>query len=67
MVLLAGGAYMFRGNYTDSLPTAAALRELGFQTFIVDYRLSPLYAGGRGAGFGPRCPFRPEKCGGLRH
>lgn len=25
----------------DSLPTAAALRELGFQTFIVDYRLSP--------------------------
>ena len=39
--LMAGGAYQFRGNYTDSLPTAAALRELGFQTFIVDYRLSP--------------------------
>lgn len=38
---MAGGAYQFRGNYTDSLPTAAALRELGFQTFIVDYRLSP--------------------------
>lgn len=28
-------------NYTDSLPTAAALRQEGFQTFIVDYRLSP--------------------------
>lgn len=41
VVLMAGGAYLFRGNYTDSLPTAAALRELGFQTFIVDYRLSP--------------------------
>ena len=39
--MMAGGAYQFRGNYTDSLPTAAALRELGFQTFIVDYRLSP--------------------------
>ena len=41
VVLMAGGAYRFRGNYTDSLPTAVALRELGFQTFIVDYRLSP--------------------------
>jgi len=41
VVLMAGGAYQFRGNYTDALPTAAALRELGFQTFIVDYRLSP--------------------------
>lgn len=41
VVLMAGGAYQFRGNYTDSLPTAAKLRELGFLTFIVDYRLSP--------------------------
>ena len=41
VVLMAGGAYQFRGNYTDALPTAAALREQGFQTFIVDYRLSP--------------------------
>lgn len=41
VVLMAGGAYLFRGNYTDSLPTAAVLREMGFQTFIVDYRLSP--------------------------
>ena len=31
VVLMAGGAYQFRGNYTDALPTAAALRELGFQ------------------------------------
>lgn len=41
VILLAGGAYEFRGNYTDSLPTAAELRELGFRTFIVDYRLHP--------------------------
>ena len=41
VVLLAGGAFQFRGNYTDSLPTAAHLRELGFTTFIVDYRLRP--------------------------
>ena len=41
VVLLAGGAFQVRGNYTDTLPTAAHLRELGFQTFIVDYRLRP--------------------------
>lgn len=41
VVLMAGGAYEFRGNYTDALPTAAALRKYGFQTFIVDYRLHP--------------------------
>lgn len=41
VILLAGGAFQIRGNYTDSLPTAAHLRELGFQTFIVDYRLHP--------------------------
>lgn len=26
VALMAGGAYQFRGNYTDSLPTAVALR-----------------------------------------
>ena len=41
VVLMAGGAYQFRGNYTDTLPTAGALHEYGFQTFIVDYRLEP--------------------------
>lgn len=41
VVLMAGGAYQFRGNYTDSLTTAAALREYGFLTFVVDYRLRP--------------------------
>lgn len=41
VVLLAGGAFQARGNYTDTLPTAAHLRALGYQTFIVDYRLRP--------------------------
>lgn len=41
VVLMEGGAYQFRGNYTDALPTAAVLREQGFHTFIVDYRLHP--------------------------
>ena len=41
VVLLAGGAFQVRANYTDTLPTAAHLRELGYQTFIVDYRLRP--------------------------
>ena len=41
VVLLAGGAFQARANYTDTLPTAAHLRELGYQTFIVDYRLRP--------------------------
>ena len=41
VLLMAGGAYQFRGNYTDALTTAAALREYGFQTFVVDYRLHP--------------------------
>lgn len=41
VVLMAGGAFSFRGNYTDTLPTAMHLRELGYQTFIVDYRLRP--------------------------
>ena len=41
VVLLAGGAYRIRGNYTDTLPTAAQLREYGLRPFIVDYRLQP--------------------------
>ncbi|WP_247644754.1 alpha/beta hydrolase [Streptococcus sp. NLN76] len=38
---MAGGAFQFRGNYGDALPTAAAHREQGFQTFVVDDRLRP--------------------------
>jgi acetyl esterase/lipase len=41
VVLLAGGAFQFRGDYTDTLPTAVQLREYGYRCFIVDYRLHP--------------------------
>lgn len=41
VVLLAGGAYQVRGDYTDTIPTALQLRERGFQCFVVDYRLRP--------------------------
>lgn len=41
VVLMAGGAYQFRGDYTDTLPTALQLREHGYQCFIVEYRLRP--------------------------
>jgi acetyl esterase/lipase len=41
VVLLAGGAFQFRGDYTDTLPTAVQLREYGYICFVVDYRLRP--------------------------
>ena len=41
VLLCAGGAFQFRGDYTDSIPTAEELNKLGFQCFIVDYRLRP--------------------------
>lgn len=65
VVLMAGGAYQFRGNYTDALPNAAALREEGFQTFIVNYRLrpyTPLYAGGGSLGRGACGSLYPSAC-----
>lgn len=41
VVLLAGGAFQFRGDYGDTLPTAVQLREYGYVCFVVDYRLRP--------------------------
>lgn len=41
VVLCAGGAFMFRGNYTDSIPVAKELNKQGYHCFIVDYRLDP--------------------------
>lgn len=41
VVLMAGGAYQVRGDYTDTIPTALQLREQGFHCFVVDYRLRP--------------------------
>lgn len=41
VLLCAGGAFSFRGNYTDTIPVAQELNKLGFQCFVVDYRLRP--------------------------
>ncbi|MDD3141906.1 MAG: alpha/beta hydrolase [Lachnospiraceae bacterium] len=41
MLLCAGGAFVFRGNLTDTVPVAEELAKLGFQCFVVDYRLRP--------------------------
>lgn len=41
VLLCAGGAFQFRGDYTEPVPTAEILNTLGFQCFIVDYRLRP--------------------------
>lgn len=37
----AGGAFQFRSNGVEGEPTAQALAELGYQSFLVNYRLRP--------------------------
>ena len=41
VLLCAGGGFSLRANYTDTLPVAEELSKLGYQSFIVDYRLRP--------------------------
>ena len=41
VMLCAGGAFAFRGNQWDTYPTADKLNELGYQCFVVQYRLRP--------------------------
>lgn len=41
VLLCAGGAFQFRGNEWDTYPTAEKLTEMGYQCFVVDYRLRP--------------------------
>ena len=41
VVLCAGGAFAFRGNFSDTYPTADRLTRLGYQCFVVQYRLRP--------------------------
>ena len=41
VLLCAGGAFQFRGNEWDCYPTAERLTEMGWQCFVVDYRLRP--------------------------
>lgn len=41
VLLCAGGAFAFRGNEGDSYPTAEYFNSLGYQCFVVNYRLQP--------------------------
>lgn len=41
VLLCAGGAFQFRGNEYDTFPVAEELSKLGYQCFVVDYRLRP--------------------------
>lgn len=48
VLLNAGGAFQFRGNEYDTYPVGRELSRLGYQSFVVDYRLRP-YTQGEGA------------------
>lgn len=41
VILCSGGAFQFRGNNNEGLPVARGLSELGYQCFVVNYRLRP--------------------------
>ncbi|NDV94508.1 alpha/beta hydrolase [Dysgonomonas sp. 521] len=41
VLLCAGGAFQFRGNSGDCFPVARELNALGYQCFVVNYRLRP--------------------------
>ena len=41
VLLCAGGAFMVRAANADAIPSAQALSQLGYQSFVVDYRLRP--------------------------
>jgi acetyl esterase/lipase len=41
VLICAGGAFQFRGDNNEGTPVARALSELGYQSFVVNYRLRP--------------------------
>ena len=41
VILCAGGAFQFRGNNGDTFPVSRELSKLGYQCFVVNYRLRP--------------------------
>ena len=41
VLICAGGAFMFRGDANEGTPVAKAFSELGYQSFVVNYRLRP--------------------------
>lgn len=41
VLVCAGGAFQFRSDQMEGTPVAQALSRLGYQSFVVDYRLRP--------------------------
>ena len=41
VLICPGGAFQFRSDQPEGIDVAEALRELGYQSFVVDYRLRP--------------------------
>jgi len=41
VLICAGGAFMFRSDSNEGTPVAERLSELGYQSFVVNYRLRP--------------------------
>ena len=41
VLICAGGAFQFRSDQMEGTPVAQALSELGYQSFVVNYRLRP--------------------------
>jgi acetyl esterase/lipase len=41
ILICAGGAFMFRSDSNEGTPVAEAFAELGYQAFVVNYRLRP--------------------------
>ena len=41
VLICAGGAFQYRSDQNEGTPVAEALRELGYQSFVVNYRLRP--------------------------
>ena len=60
VLICAGGAFQFRSDRNEGSPVAEELSKLGYQSFVVDYRLRPLYSGGRGTGSGQGCSLCPR-------
>lgn len=41
VILCSGGAFLFRGNLNEGGPVAEELSKIGYQCFVVNYRLNP--------------------------
>lgn len=48
VLICAGGAFQYRSDWNEGTPVAEDLSRLGYQSFVVDYRLRP-YTQGEGA------------------